>query len=245
MARGFTGGAERPAPPQTTTIGGRTYIGSSDRRTVPNANLHLENQRLAGRSGTPTGTGGFYGAGGTIWTPVGDGPNSGGGGPQPGPGPGGPGGGGPEVPLSLSTLLSDYGQAFGGTLPREVAPDRASRQAANSAAFGRAKDRIGLANRASLNALRGVMQERGMAGSGLESAGVSSIIAGGRGEIADTIRDQTMADLNREQQVEDRNYSGNINQRGQDLQAREHKLRSLQALFSMRGAPPTTAARIY
>jgi hypothetical protein len=156
----------------------------------------------------------------------------------------------PENRMSLEELLRDSGKVSPPIVvpnaPQPVlGPDRASRLAANEAAYGAAKAKVGVQGRASLNALHSQMGERGIAGSGIEGALTGGIIAAGQHDLADTVLGQTGADLNREQAVEDRNYAGGISQRGQDFEGRAQDIgaqeanaagrrQSIEQLFRMR-----------
>lgn len=148
-----------------------------------------------------------------------------------GAGAGAAGGTGPRQ--SIDMLLADYNK-ISPEVPRAAAPSRADRTAANDAAYGAAKAKIGLQNRASLNSLRNVMSERNISGSGIEGAGIASVVAGGNHNLSDAVLQQTGADLSREQNVEDRNYTGDVQQRGQDLSAQAAKRAALEELFRMR-----------
>lgn len=85
--------------------------------------------------------------------------------------------------------------------------------AAQDAAFGRAKDRVGAIGRAGLTGLREAMASRGILGSGIESAGTGQVFgeaAGGLGEVA---RDQAIASYQEAGKRADRN----VTKRGQDM----------------------------
>lgn len=85
--------------------------------------------------------------------------------------------------------------------------------AAQDAAFGRAKDRVGAIGRAGLTGLREAMASRGILGSGIEAAGTGQVFgeaAGGLGEVA---RDQAIASYQEAGKRADRN----VTKRGQDM----------------------------
>ena len=153
-------------------------------------------------------------------------------------------GGGPQDRVSLQSLLGDYNQSF--KVPAHVTgPDRFAREAANSAAFARAKDRVGMTTRGSLKALQNMMSARGIAGSGIEGALGANVLTAGSGQLGDTIREQTLADLAREQQVEDRNYSGDVTQRAQDISVMDQKRAALAEFFRMRAGQGMGDVRMY
>lgn len=142
------------------------------------------------------------------------------------------GGNGPRV--SLDALLTDYSKVSGPEPAPIVGPPRADRTAANDAAYGAAKAKIGLQNRASLNSLRNVMSERNISGSGIEAMADADVIGHGQSDLADVVLNQTGAGLARDQAVEDRDYAGGITQRGQDMQQRQAKRAAIEELFRMR-----------
>lgn len=96
-------------------------------------------------------------------------------------------------------------------------PPAADRSAAESAAYGRARDKVGLETRASLNALNDEMGGRGMLGSTFAATGAARVLSAGQHELGDTNRTQAIEALDRAGQVEDRNYSGALSQRSQDI----------------------------
>ena len=114
----------------------------------------------------------------------------------------------------LATFRSLSG---GGGSSAEDGNILADEQAARAAAFARAKDQAGQTARASLDALRSVMGERGILGGGMEGAGIASIIGGAQGELGEQGRMQAMSDVERAGQIADRNYAGGLTRRGQDI----------------------------
>lgn len=123
-------------------------------------------------------------------------------------------------------------------------PTQADRRAAEAAAFARAKDRIGQTGAGAMTALTRSLGRRGLSGSGIEGAQIGSLVSGLRGQLGDTIREQTLQGLARDQAVEDRNYAGDISQRttdmgfgttqrGQDIQAMGQRASSIPALMSL------------
>lgn len=101
--------------------------------------------------------------------------------------------------------------------PRVAAPVRADNSTAESATFARAKDRIGMTGQGAMKSLASQMSRRGLAGSGIEGAQIGELLGGVRGQLGDVVRDQTIEGLKRDYAVEDRNYAGDLNQRGQDI----------------------------
>jgi hypothetical protein len=150
-----------------------------------------------------------------------------------------------------------------GPPPREEAPARitgpsqADRRAAESAAFARAKDRIGQTGAGAMTALTRAMSRRGLGGSGIEGGQIGNLVSGLRGQLGDVVRSQTLEGLARDQAVEDRNYAGDISQRGadmgfatgqrgQDIQAAGQRASSIPALMSLfrqyqQGTPPVAS----
>ncbi len=101
--------------------------------------------------------------------------------------------------------------------PRIEHPSRVDRSAAEAAAFGRAKDTVGQSTQGALKALRRQMSARGISGSGLESAGISDVVTRGEGELGDVARDQAIEGVRRDYAEADRNYAGDLSQRGEDV----------------------------
>jgi hypothetical protein len=116
--------------------------------------------------------------------------------------------------------------------------------AANSAAFSRAKDRIGKLGRGAVDSLTRAMGNRGIAGSSIEGRGLTDIVESSQGELADVVRDQAVEGFRRESDVADRNYAGDLSQRsadmgyatttrGQDIDAATSRFSQLQGLISL------------
>lgn len=101
--------------------------------------------------------------------------------------------------------------------PRIVGPTRADNAAAEAAAFGRAKDRIGKIGGGAVQSLQRMMSRRGLGGSGIEGKELGGLVEGMRGELGDVVRDQAIEGLKRDYAVEDRNYAGDLSQRGADM----------------------------
>lgn len=108
-------------------------------------------------------------------------------------------------------------------VPRDAMPGHvqastpADAAAAEASEFGRAKDRIGRLGRGTLASMQDEFSSRGMGGSGLEAGATTNLLADLQGQEGEVIRDQNIQGLQRKRQVEDRNYAGDLNQRGQDI----------------------------
>jgi hypothetical protein len=92
--------------------------------------------------------------------------------------------------------------------------------AANSAAFGRAKDQVGQETSGTLTGLRSALASRGMLGSGAESRGTVSAITKGQGQLGEVSRQQAENEANQNLDIAKTNYSGDLSQRGQDVSMR-------------------------
>lgn len=101
-------------------------------------------------------------------------------------------------------------------VPNQAGP-ASNENAARAAAFARAKEQAGSTALASLKALQDVMASSGKMGSSVEGNMKAAIIGGAGHDINDFTRTQLMQDLNRASEVGDRNYQGQITQRGQNL----------------------------
>ena len=108
--------------------------------------------------------------------------------------------------------------APGGPLgPGGPAAPAVDPQAAKDAAFARAKDKIGLDTRASMTALRENLAGRGTLGGGLEGGGMASLLGDSAGTLSDVVSNQTAYDVAGNNALSDRNYQGELVQRGQNL----------------------------
>lgn len=128
--------------------------------------------------------------------------------------------------------LWGYSSANGNVPPRESGGD-ASWGAAQAAAMGQAKDMtaagVGAARRSMLNN----MAQRGISGSGIEAKQDMGIQLAGAGNLGEAWRDTAQQTAARQASVNDRNYAGNIQQRGQDIQAQQGRLQLLPSLLSL------------
>lgn len=157
---------------------------------------------LAGLTGATTGAGGTTNS--TFPSVLGSGASFGGapggstgGQGMPGGGPGGAPGGAPG---------SGYAQL--------QAPNT---QAAQDAAFGRAKDQVGQSTRGALTGLAGAMSGRGVVGSGVEGRGQQAVVNEGQQQLADTSRQNAITSADLAQKNAELSYSGALTQRGQDI----------------------------
>jgi hypothetical protein len=179
-----------------------------------------------------------YGLSGSVTTPMGETYST----PAASPGPGGanpPG----TSPIDLNDLWNRSGMfGDGGAAPpvmptpaHVTGPSEADRSASEAAIYGRAKDKVGLETRASMNALAGEMGSRGMSDSTFMANAAGGILQQGQMNLSDTDRTQAIEALKRKSDVEDRNYAGDVSQRGQDIGVAEANAnRQAQALAARR-----------
>lgn len=114
-----------------------------------------------------------------------------------------------------------------------MSPDEA---AARAAAFARAKEQAGGTALAALKGLQDSMASRGLMGStgrGFESGGIGDIIGGAAGGINEFSREQLLQDLNRYADIANTRYKGDIEQRGQDLDAQRAILGLMSSNFNL------------
>jgi hypothetical protein len=133
---------------------------------------------------------------------------------------------------------------------------RTDNSMADSASFARAKDRVGQSTRASMNALRSAMSERGIAGSGIEGAGIGQIIGQGQGQIGDFNREAAIRDFDANNAIDEgdfqaamriaeangqgvnstanQNADRAVSMRGQDLSSQRDKIAQLESLARLR-----------
>jgi hypothetical protein len=143
--------------------------------------------------------------------------------------------------------INDYYKAKGmipNLPPREKPPSQADRTAQEAAAYGRAKDKIGLNAQAGLRAMQGLMASRGISGSGIEAALSQGVVGDAVGQLGEVGRDQAITGLKRDWDVEDRDWAGNIQQRGQDISGLSSRnadvLRLMEATRTRRRDTPAT-----
>lgn len=102
-------------------------------------------------------------------------------------------------------------------VPREVLSTMNDRTAAESAAYGAAKDRVAKQSRSALDALRDRASAAGMGGSTAEARGMADIANAAQGELGAVIRQQAADRLGRADALDDRNASLSVAQRAQDI----------------------------
>ncbi len=103
--------------------------------------------------------------------------------------------------------------------------------AARTAAFSRAKEQAGQIARSSLTSIAENLAGRNMTGGGLQALRESGAISGAGDQLQELNRDQLISDTNRASDVADRNYQGDITQRGQDLSNRASYLSLIRSLY--------------
>jgi hypothetical protein len=101
-------------------------------------------------------------------------------------------------------------------VPQISMPDRT---AAESAAFGKAKDQIGQETAGALSGLRSVMASRGLLGGQGEYVGTQNVFTKGQGELGDTSRAQAEQSLADQMDIEKTNQGAALTGRGQDISA--------------------------
>jgi hypothetical protein len=133
-------------------------------------------------------------------------------------------------PVSLDSLIARSNQMVPDVTPITAAPPPAPMQAAtfkaptrlsaadttgaDNARFSAAKSKVGIMGRASINALRGLMAERGLQGSGIEGAKTGEIVAQGFGELGDVENTRLVENLRRQQAVDDTNFAAEMTAAG-------------------------------
>lgn len=102
--------------------------------------------------------------------------------------------------------------------------------AAQSAAFARAKDQAGLIGRSASNSLAGVMGARGLTGSGLAANAAGGVINQQATQLGNVNREQAIQGANMARQRASEQYQGNITQRGQDIAANDSRRNAMLGL---------------
>jgi hypothetical protein len=105
--------------------------------------------------------------------------------------------------------------------------------AAQSAAFGAAKDTAGQIGRSSLDTLRGVMGETGQLGGGAEVQGSRDIVESAMGQVGDVNREGAVNQANQALDIAKTNQGAAITQRGQDIASQEANARLAQEQASL------------
>lgn len=130
---------------------------------------------------------------------------------------------------ALSALNGSMGS--GGATPQVSYGGGGSAEAARAAAFAKAKEIAGMNANAALKSLQDVSTRRGLGGSSVEAGAESDIIAGGRNNVANFERDQLGSDLDYINHVADTTYQGGIQQRGQNMNAKQAMLSLIGGLY--------------
>lgn len=104
----------------------------------------------------------------------------------------------------LSQAGGDSTGPGGGGPPATYDPTKV--QSARDAAFARAKDIHGQTARASLDAIRNVLGERGFLGGGMEAGATANVVNNAAGGIGEFNRDQLTSDLDFATGVDNREY---------------------------------------
>lgn len=125
------------------------------------------------------------------------------------------GGGGGHMPNIPSPPVSPYG--MGGGVPAVPNVPPVDTSAAQSAAFGRAKDQVGQETSGALAGLRSSLGGRGMLGSGAESRGTMGVVNRGQAQLGDVSREQAIQQAGLTERQGALNYTGGITQRGQTI----------------------------
>lgn len=120
------------------------------------------------------------------------------------------------------------GGAVGGVpttpnaMPREQLSMADDGGAAAAASFARAKDQAGQLAQSALAGLRSSLGGRGLLGSGAEFKGTERIASQGLGALGDLNRERMIQDLENARAFSLANYTGQIEQRGQDLESQRY-----------------------
>jgi hypothetical protein len=131
--------------------------------------------------------------------------------------------------LSSMGLLESQGA---GPQVQHGGIDEGREAGARDAAFGRAKDRAGMVAQSGIKSLKNIMASRGLQGSSIELGGVADQIGGAAGQLGGVLREQAVNEAGRAGDIADLEYTGGIQQRGQDIQAKQ----SLLSLINAAGA---------
>lgn len=108
------------------------------------------------------------------------------------------------------------------TMPQSTAPDVAT-AAAQDLQFGSAKAKAGSMGRASLDALRANLAERGILGGGTEARDLTDRLAAATNPLSDLNVAQAQSNVETGNRRASEAYQGGIAQRGQDLSAAQQK----------------------
>lgn len=144
----------------------------------------------------------------------------------------------PGVDMSgLDSFMQKYGPKTGSaTLSMTQSPaervtlDTGAINAADAAAYGRAKDQVGASTQGLLKSIQNQFGSRGLRGSSMEGRAAVGALEAGQGQLADTSREQAIQAGNRAVDLAKTSYTGNITQRGQDMDQQQAQM-ALQAQY--------------
>lgn len=131
----------------------------------------------------------------------------------------------------ISNLSQISSAGGGGARVEHPAMADGAETAARNAAFARAKEQAGQTALATLKSIRGLSEDRGLMGSSIEASQFGGALGDAAGDINDFTREQYIQDLDRAGRISDLSYTGDIQQRGQDMQ----KLQSILSMISASG----------
>lgn len=138
-----------------------------------------------------------------------------------------------SIPGLLQTFNSSFNKG-GGASPQQVdyGGAIAGEDAANSAAYARAKDTAGNQGRAALNALMDVQGARGIVGSGIGANEAGGVIGAANSNLSDVNREQLIQTLAANRARASEQYQGGIAQRGQDVTMRGQNIAAQSAFVN-------------
>lgn len=149
--------------------------------------------------------------------------------------------GGGGTPASGGGGYASYGDFPPPTpLPQIPRVQMPNIDAAQSAAFAKAKDMVGQQGRAAVSSVADELGGRGMGGSGMEAQAIRDTIQSGAGQLGDVSRAQAIEKSNLASDFAKLGYMGDLQQRGQDLaQALGVRGQDIERLLGLRGQDVT------
>jgi hypothetical protein len=130
-------------------------------------------------------------------------------------------------------------RGLAGGLPAAApAPSAPTDNHASAASFASAKDQQGLIARSAIDSLTEQMGAHNLSGSSIEGRELSNVVSGSSRNLSDTVRDQTIEDARRTQEVEDRNLNYGLATRAQDISAynaQQDRIHAIVALMRATG----------
>lgn len=137
---------------------------------------------------------------------------------------------------AASGAVPTSGAPAGGASHAHIAP--VDTTAADTAAFGRAKDQVGQEATGALTGLRSALAGRNMLGSGLEERATTAAATSAAGQLGDVSRQQAITHADTAQKNAETNFQGDVTQRGQDFQKEEagNSLAGSLAIAGQQGA---------